>query len=205
MKKLTSIFIACQLLLLTGFVSSAQEEFTKVDRDKAIDHLKGSQSELLKTVKGLSDEQLNFKPTQEAWSIAECVEHLAISETTLFGAANQSLQADADPSRRSEVQFSDDQILGIITDRTTKIKTRTELEPTNKFGAYDGAVAEFKTKRKESIKFVKSTSEDLRNHYFEFPFGVVDSYQVILFMSGHTLRHTAQIKEIMQQENYPGS
>jgi len=30
-----------------------------------------------------------------------------------------------------------------------------------------------------------------------FPFGKVDAYQVILLMSGHTIRHTDQIKEVI--------
>jgi len=96
-------------------------------------------------------------------------------------------------------------VVGIITNRTEKIKTRPDLEPTNSFGSYDGSVDEFKAKRKESIKFVKSTDQDLRNHYYEFPFGLVDSYQVMLFMAGHSIRHTKQIKEIMAQESFPKS
>ena len=70
---------------------------------------------------------------------------------------------------------------------------------------YDGSVDQFKAKRKESIKFVKSTDQDLRNHYYEFPFGLVDTYQVMLFMAGHSIRHTEQIKEIMTQESFPKS
>ena len=99
--------------------------------------------------------------------------------------------------------MSDDQILGFIIDRTEKIKTQPYLEPTNSFGSYSGSLDEFKTKRKASIKFVKSTEEDLRSHYFEFPLGVVDSYQVIMFMSGHSVYHTNQIKEIMALESFP--
>ncbi|MCZ6694651.1 MAG: DinB family protein [Bacteroidetes bacterium] len=205
MKKLVFLLVICQVMFLTSIVSNAQNELTKIERKKAIDHLKSSQTDLLRTVKGLSEDQLNFKSSEESWSIAECMEHLAISETALFGLAQQSLQEEADPSKRSGLPFSDDQVLALITDRSQKVKTQAPFEPKGNFGSYQGSVDEFKTKRKSNIKYVKSTTDDLRNHYFEFPFGLVDSYQVVLFMSGHSVRHTKQIKEIMAQESFPKS
>jgi len=204
MKKFLFLF-TCQVFLLVSMLAVAQDELSKADRDKAIEHLKGSQAELLKTVKGLSDEQLNFTPNDSSWSIAGCVEHLAISETALFGIVEQTLTTEADPLKRSEVKFTDEQILGLITDRTSKIKTRPEFEPKNNFESYQGSVEEFKSKRKQNIKFVKTTTDNMRNKYFEFPFGIVDCYQVVLFMSGHSERHTAQIKEVMAHASFPKS
>src|SRR5215218_1738793 len=34
-------------------------------------------------------------------------------------------------------------------------------------------------KRDASIEYIKSTSDDLRNHYNDFPFGKFDTYQTI--------------------------
>jgi len=36
------------------------------------------------------------------------------------------------------------------------------------------------------LKFIKEPKDDLRNRYFDFPFGKLDAYQIVLFMSGHT-------------------
>ena len=176
----------------------------KDERNKALDHLKSTQDELMKTVSGLSEEQLNFNPSEEGWSIAQCVEHLAISETSLFGIVQMTLENDPDPSLRDSVAMSDDQVLGMITSREQKITTQPDFEPTGKFGSYEGSLKEFGAKRESNIAYVKSTKDDLRNRYFDFPFGKVDSYQVILFMSGHTTRHTDQIKEVMTSPEYPG-
>ncbi|MDN5202498.1 DinB family protein [Fulvivirgaceae bacterium BMA10] len=204
MKKILVLFTCFTLLLLTAGVQ-AQSELTKEERSKAIDHLKTSQSDLMKTIKGLSEEQLKFKPNDETWSIEECVEHIAISESAIFGIVEMSLKAEADPAKRDELKFSDDQVIGLITNRDQKVKTREEFKPQNNFGSFDGSVKKFKEKRNDNIKYVKSTGDDLRNHYFEFPFGLVDSYQVILFLSGHSVRHTSQIKEIMAHESFPKS
>ncbi len=196
--------IACFALLLISSTIFAQE-LTKEERKKALDHMKATQSELVKTIKGLSEAQLNFKASDDSWSVANCVEHLAISEGNIFGIVQMTLQNEPDPSMRDQVGMSDDQIIGLISSREQKVKTREEFEPTGKFGNYEGSLNEFKTKRKSNMAYVKSSSDDLRNRYFDFPFGKVDSYQVILFMSGHTKRHTDQIKEVMANAEFPKS
>lgn len=192
-------------LAFISTITFAQTTISKEERSKAIDHLKKTNVELLKTVKGLSEAQLNYKPTADAWSVAECVEHIAISETNIFGIVQMTLKNDPDPSMRSEVKMSDEQLVGVIESREQKVKTRPEFEPSNKFGSYDATLMEFKNKRKSNMKFVKSSEDDLRNRYFDFPFGKVDAYQVVLFMSGHTKRHTDQIKEVMASEGFPKS
>ena len=53
------------------------------------------------------------------------------------------------------------------------------------------------------MEFVASTDADLRNHYAQLPFGTIDAYQSLIFMSGHTERHILQIKEIMEDDNFP--
>ncbi len=184
-------------------LASAQTTLTDEERSKAIDHLKSTNAELLKTVKGLSEDQLNYKMSPDSWSVAECMEHIAISETNIFGIVEMTLQNEPDPSLRSEVAMSDDQVIGLIQSREQKVKTREEFEPTGKFDGFDGSVANYKAKRKSNMKFVKSTDEDLRNRYFDFPFGKVDAYQVVLFMSGHTKRHTDQMKEVIASAGFP--
>ncbi|MGI9542590.1 MAG: DinB family protein [Cyclobacteriaceae bacterium] len=202
--KRTLNLIACVAFVLTSGTILAQE-MTKVERSKALDHLKSTQDQLMKTVVGLSKEQLNFRSSEDAWSIAQCVEHIAIAETSLFGLVQMTLQNNPDPSLRDSVAMSDDQVVGLITSRERKVKTQEELTPRGKFGSYQGSIDEFKSKRASNKAYLASTKDDLRNRYFDFPFGKVDSYQLILFMSGHTARHTDQIKEIMASPGFPGA
>lgn len=199
------ILLSMVSIALLSSVAFAQTTLSKEERSKAMKHLKATNAELLKTVKGLSEEQLNYKPTEESWSVAGCVEHITVSENGIFGIVEGTLAADPDPSMRSEVKMSDDEVLGLIESRAQKIQTRPEMVPTNRFGDFESSLAGFKEKRKANMGYVKSSDDDLRNRYFDFPFGKVDSYQVILFMSGHTKRHTDQIKEIMASAGFPES
>ena len=69
--------LLCATLYLTIIVSATPQSLTRADRSKVLNHLKQTEEELLKTVKGLSTEQLNDKPDEDAWSMAECIEHIA--------------------------------------------------------------------------------------------------------------------------------
>jgi len=192
-------------LLLMNFRAIAPE-LTSAERKFAIDYLKSTKQGLLKSIKGLTQEQLNYKSSPESWSVAECVEHIAIAETNLFGMIQGTLKGEANPAKRSEVKLSDEGVFNAITDRTYKVKTQEAFEPTGKFGSLEGSVNEFVAKREGNIKYVKTTSDDLRNHFFTFPveaLGTVDSYQLFLFMAGHTKRHTLQIEEVKSNPGFP--
>lgn len=205
MNKILLLLLLIPASLLAGDRSFAQSGIKDADRDYAYDYLKQSQKRIMKAVKGLNEAQFNFKPSPESWSIAECVEHLAISESLIFSFVQSSLKTEADPSKREEVKMTDDQIIQLITDRSSKIKTGEEFEPKNNFGSYQGSLDEFINRRKNNLKYLKTTRDDLRNHYFDFPFGKADTYQVILFMAGHSVRHAKQIEEILATPSFPES
>ena len=196
------LLITVAALLLTGFVT-IDLQLTPKEREAAIAELTTTQNDLNSTLEDLSDDQLNYKSSPDSWSIAECVEHLAISENNIFGMLQGAIQTPADPSKRSEVKMSDEEILAIIRDRSTKVKTQKPFEPTGKYGSFEATLKEFNSKRKDHINYIKNTKDDLRNHYAQLPFGTIDGYQVLLFMSGHVKRHTAQIEEIMADEDFP--
>lgn len=199
------ILLSLTNLVLISSTLLAQTHLSAEDRSKAIDYLKETQSAYLKVVKGLSDEQLNFRSDEESWSVAECVEHITASEQSFFDLVEMTLKTDPDPSLRSEVKLSDQEVIGIMENREQKVKTRPDLEPTDRYTGFDNSIDEFKSKRKSIIKYIKTTNDDLRNRYFEFPFGKVDSYQILLLISAHVTRHTKQIQEIIANSNYPNS
>lgn len=202
MKRLSIILMS--LLLLSGVALKAQTGISKEERKFAAKYLNDTQNEMLKTLKGLSDEQLNFKPNAESWSVAECLRHITISEAALWGNfVDAPMATAADPSKRSEVQMSDEQLMGIIESREQKVKTFAPFEPENKPEPVKDVIKEFKKLRAAHIKFAKKTDRDLRNHYGTLPFGTIDTYQAILFMSGHTKRHTDQMKEVMASASFP--
>lgn len=196
--KTVKLFLLIPIISLLSF-NSVSPGLSDAERKMALDQLKESKDDLLKTVKGLSAGQLTFKASPESWSVADCVEHLAKSESLIWGMVSATPNGDADAKN----SMTDEEVVGMITDRSHKIKTQEPFEPTNAFGSHEGAVKEFTSKRDEHIDYVKSTKDDLRVHYNDLPFGKMDGYQAILFMAGHTKRHTEQAKEVMANANFP--
>ena len=200
MKKLILPIVA---LLLFSF-SADTFKLTDDDRKMAIKHLTETRDHMSKVLKGLTDEQLNFLPEEEAWSIAQCVEHLAISENAFGGLIQKTVASGANPALKDSLKFKDDQLMGIITDRTNKVKTREPFEPSGKFGSHEATLKTFMDKRNEHIAYIESTEDDLRNRFSnDLPFGTVDGVQLVIFMAGHTERHIKQMEEVMAHKLFP--
>ncbi len=196
MKK--SLVLILGLLIATLQFAVAQT-LTDTDRKSAVDQLKQSQKALLKTVKGLSEEQISYKPADSIWSVAECLEHITVSEQNLLGLVKATIADEND--MMSEVD--DAQVDAIITNRDRKIKTRPELVPTNRFGSYDATLVAYNEARTSTIDFLKTTNDDLRGSVTTFPFGNLDAYQVVVFINGHGKRHHMQIQELMASAGFP--
>jgi uncharacterized damage-inducible protein DinB len=201
MKTLT---LGLMLLLFSGAMLA--QPLTKAERKAAVKYMKWTNKELKKSLKGLSEAQLNFKPSPDAWSAKDCLYHIAFSEGAIRGGLDKSLETPADPAVRSEIKMTDDQIKKMITDRSNKVKTQAPFEPENTgFTSYDEAMAAFKSKRAALMKMIKKSDADMRNRAIPLPFGKVDAYQFALFVAGHTYRHTLQINELKNAEGYPQS
>ncbi|MEL6811668.1 MAG: DinB family protein [Bacteroidota bacterium] len=191
------------ICLSTALLFSTTQGITKEERTAAVKELNATKNHLNSALLGLSEGQLNFKSGPNTWSIAECVEHMVISEENIFGMLQGALQTPADPSKRDEVVMTDKNLMALIIDRSNKVKTSKPFEPTGQYGTHRETYEAFKEKRAHTIQFVKTTTEDLRNHYTQLPFGTIDGYQVLIFMSGHTERHIRQIEEVKNHPDFP--
>ena len=196
------IFLLAGLSMLLSFTLTP-DPVTEKERKEAISYFKETQKGLADEIKGLTENQLNWKPADSVWSVAQCVEHIALSEKNIFDMAMSSLKGDANPSKRSQLKFDDEAVKKFITDRSFKVKTREGFIPTGQFGNTEKTLAVFNERREALINYMKNTQDDLRNHFAEMPFGLLDSYQVLIFLSGHTRRHTLQIAELKSLPGFP--
>jgi uncharacterized damage-inducible protein DinB len=181
-------------------------ELTQQERDSAIKFLRETESGVFDAVKGLSEAQLKFKSAANKWSTEECVKHIASSEKVLWAVVEETLKQPANPDKRAELKFNDQDLIKAVEDRSHKSTTFAELEPANSsYQTTAEALASFKENREKLIAFVKNTKDDLRNHVSVSKFGTYDTYQFILLISAHSNRHTQQIEEVKGDVNFPKS
>ena len=191
-------------LSLIGTTAGFAQTLTQGERDRALSELYVSRKQFLDSVAGLSEAQWNFKPAPAVWSIAECAEHIAVSEDMLLSSLPKLMQSPAEPQKRAEVKGKDELILKQTVDRSHKFQAPEILIPKHRWPNEAALVEHFKESRDHLLDYVRTTQDDLRDHFTQHPvFKTVDAYQFILLMSAHCQRHTLQLNEVKQAPGFP--
>jgi hypothetical protein len=185
--------------------ASAQPTLTPEERAAALKSLQATHDAFLQSIAGLSEKQWTFKPAPDRWSIAEVSEHITVAEGMLLELVQEKIMSGpATPEKRAEVKVTDVQILTLIPDRSHKVQAPDFLKPTGRFATREQTVQAFEQARKTTMDYVRTTNDDLRDHFAPHPMlGTMDAYQYILLISAHSERHTKQIEEVKADPNFP--
>jgi hypothetical protein len=178
---------------------------TPEERELALKNFQTTRDNFLKSIAGLSEKQWTFKPAPDRWSVAEVSEHIAVSESTLFGLVQkQIMSSPATPDKRVQVKGKDEIVLERIPDRSHKAQAPEFLRPTGRWATEADLTKAFEDSRAATMEYVRTTNDDLRDHFFDHPvIGTLDGYQWLLLISAHSARHTAQIEEVKADPNFP--
>jgi uncharacterized damage-inducible protein DinB len=183
---------------------AAPTTLTPEERAAALQQFQTTRDNFLKLIAGLSQKQWTFKPAPDRWSVAEVAEHIAISESTIFGLVQRTMQSPAAPEKRDLVKGKDQMILERMPDRSHKAQAPEMLRPTGRWATQAELTKAFEDSRKTTMDYIRTTNDDLRDHFFDHPvFGTLDGYQWLLLISAHSARHTAQIEEVKADPNFP--
>jgi hypothetical protein len=186
-------------------MQAASNTLTSQERDAAIKQFETTRDNFLKSITGLSEKQWTFKPAPDRWSVAEVSEHITISESALLGLVQQRVMTSpAAPEKRAQVKGKDEIIEQRVPDRSHKAQAPEFLKPTGRWPTEADLTKAFQTERAATIDYVRTTNDDLRDHFFDHPvFGPLDGYQWLLLITTHSARHTAQIEEVKADPNFP--
>jgi hypothetical protein len=200
----TNRVIALAVLAFSlSLVQAFAQPLTQQERDSLLKHLQQTRQAFLDSIADLSDAQWTFRAGPSRWSIAEIAEHIAISETTILQlVTDKMLKGPAIP--RDPDTVSDEKLLAWLLDRTSRFQAPEMLKPTNRWATRDALAKEFLAAREKTTTYARTTTDDLRGHGGPHPvFKMLDGYQWLLLLSGHSARHTAQIAEVKASDGYP--
>ena len=173
-------------------------------RQFVLDQLAASETRFIALLDGLNEAQWHFRESPERWSIAENLEHLIAFEAFIRGAVQRTLEASAEPDKKSAAHSKEQLILGLATSRDTKFSAREIVRPTGRWTTAPAMIEEFRNTRAQTIDFAAQSQAPLRDHFFpHIAFGDLDCYQWLLVLGQHTLRHAAQIEQIKADPSYP--
>jgi hypothetical protein len=197
MRKVSVLFCALLLLSCVGF----GQNLSPADREKGEQYLQQTRDGVVAAVKGLSEAQMKFKAGPDRWSVAEVLEHIALVEDGLFqNVTNKVMKSPAGAADRDFAK-TDATVLAMLPDRSTKRQAPPPFVPTGRWKPEE-ALDHFLKSRATTIAFLESTP-DLRAHVGDSPLGPLDAYEWLLFMGGHSERHTKQILEVKADPNFP--
>lgn len=201
MKGIISNTTAVLAGLFCLMMAAYAEQVTSIEQEYGLRYLEQTRQDVVDTVQGLSDAQWNFKPAPDRWSIAQIVEHLAVTEEIVQTIFQKLDQAPA-PRPDRDARKIDALILAKVPDRSSKIQAPPPLVPTGRW-SHEVALQHFLDSRRHTITFLQS-GIDLRGHVIDHPvLGPLDGYQWVLTVAAHSERHTRQILEVKADPRFP--
>jgi hypothetical protein len=190
------------LLLTAGAAAASAQEVTQAEKDRALQYLETTKKNVLEATKGLSEAQWNFKPAPDRWSVAQVMEHIAAAEDFIRDLVKEKVMMAPAGEAGRDVKKTDEGVLMMVPDRTTKAQAPEPLVPTNRFGSPDASIKHFVESRATTVNFLKTTT-GLRDHVADSPLGKLDGYEFVLLIAAHSERHTKQISEVKADPNFP--
>ena len=199
-KSMAGVLIA--LLLMAAAAAASAQEVTQAEKDRALQYLETTKKNVLEATKGLSEAQWNFKPAPDRWSVAQVMEHIAAAEDFIRDLVKEKVMMAPAGDAGRDVKKTDEGVLMMVPDRTTKAQAPEPLVPTNRFGSPDASIKHFVESRATTVNFLKTTT-GLRDHVADSPLGKLDGYEFVLLIAAHSERHTKQINEVKADPNFP--
>jgi hypothetical protein len=167
---------------------------TAEEKREVLGQLQAGRTALGAALEGVDEEMAARKPADGGWSIAECVEHVSVSERYLYSRLTCAERAE----QRAENHVREARILVRGVDRSRRVECPADGLPVGRFGSLREALADFDAARAETVRFVEEFEDDPRCWMTDHPVipGPVNVVEIWLTMAVHVARHAKQIVEI---------
>lgn len=195
MIKRTKGYLLLTMLVLTGLAGKLHTEtLNGKDRRLLIQELKQTRNEFRDQVQDLSEKQLNFKPEKGQRSIRECILHLFSRDQELSGLMKRSLKAPNVPSKN---KCSDAAIMQMARSRYAGVHQMNDQGSAEEAGDF------FVENRNEQLRFVRTTTANIRAHQVATDYGVLDIYQILMLDCAYSRLYLEEISRIRSDARFP--
>jgi len=193
------------LLVITGLAGTINDDsITKPQRKYAIGLMKESYRDIIESVNKLSGQQLNFQTSTNSSSIKEFIFQFAATEKYLWQKFENAMKNQANPEKRSNIKISDDQIANLEEDVLLKaLSTGDGFAKKTSPASLVKTAETIKNQRQDYIKYMRTTTEDLRNHVVQLPSGWVDCYQLYLLITRYSFYISQKITALKSDPAFP--
>jgi hypothetical protein len=202
MLKRTKGRLLLTLLVITGLAGTLNNSsLSQKERKQAISLIKSNRNEVVNSIQGLSPRQIKYRLSSKDISIGELILNLTALEEACNKQINVIMARQANAENRLKIAFTDDQLLASNTEALHK----TIFSGNNKLPGKDPAEAlkKFIALTNHQIRYIRTSTEDLRNHVVETAAGWIDCYQYYLLMADQSEYFAEQISKIKSSPRFP--
>jgi hypothetical protein len=162
------------------------------DRQRDLRLLAEGREAVFEAVRGISEEDAVRHAREGCWSVLECMEHICVTEDSMYEAFTTRIPCVNEPGRRDR---EDDIIRGTPL-RLEKITAPERLRPTGRFPSVADALEYFSHARARIIEYVEHCDRDLRLYRAKHPtMGEITGEEFLIIIALHPARHANQIRE----------
>ena len=208
-KYIQVVALALLCLSTTAFAEDPSPVLTDEEVGELIELSNETQAALLERVSGLTDEQWNFKPGPDRWSVGECVEHIALAERGLLDMVKQTLAGPADPEWATKSAGKLAIIKQAVPNRGPRgqggFQAPEPMQPVNKWDRAKG-IEEFYAAHGYLRGYLETMDRRIKDRGMPHPapqLGWMNGNDWLHLILLHTVRHTKQIIEVQEDPNYP--
>ena len=164
-----------------------------IDAMDAVARFEISTRSFLGALDGVSERAWRLRPTGEAWSLSDTVEHVVLADRLVRASLAQVL---ASPLLPGTPRFDDAAFSAGMFDAAAP-PPRELAEPKGRFATRGEGIAALVGIQDELVAWGRGTAADLRAFGLPHPvFGVFDGVQWILFAAAHTDNHLPQLRAL---------
>jgi hypothetical protein len=202
MLKRTTGRLLLTLLVITGLAGTLNNSsLSPKERKQAIILLKNSRKLVLNSVEGLSAKQLKYKPSSKDFSIGELITIMALKEKNGSDQIRMTMGQPANSESRLKIALTDDQLLA--TDNYSFCKVDVSGAAAAEWKDPTEAIRKFSALQNEHIRYIRTSTEDLRNHVIQTPAGWIDCYQYYLLLADQNNYLAEKINAIKKLPRFP--
>lgn len=168
------------------------------DLNEILTALNLSSRRFLAVLDGITEDQWEYRPVPDRWSVAETAEHTGvvlrgIERLCTTRMLQMPLAAD-DPARR----MRDGDATRLMADRSRAVVAPEMVRPKGRWATRAAFTADFLNSTDGLIAWARGCTVDLRSIGAPHPvLGALDALQWLEFVAAHTNRHARQIEEIL--------
>ncbi|MGB4841181.1 MAG: hypothetical protein WBP08_19385 [Saprospiraceae bacterium] len=212
MKNIAFIF-CCLLMTLKSYSQSTDRLWTESERESLLRGLEQTKNEVFSEIKGLTDQQWNFKEDSWRWSVSEIIDHLITQDESYNQEIWTCLNQPQQPQFIEQIK-GNDQVFIEYSDDPLKANAGF-LSPFGKYCSKDKTEFAYNRIRDALFGTVKNSKNDFRKHFtfrnFKFDgqltnaeiYNVRDMHQIVITCISHTERYLKQPRKVKIHPNYP--